>query len=210
MPRYKLIVILCREDVVIWDSHPLALGATPVQVFIDGVPQLTSPTVVEKPAASQVAPKTPDFEQDRQDAIKYEGLPPLTPLRSRADTVLFTNVSNVWTRDAEGAVVESFSAKKALPGVAVVQSGKLICHGGAANCASFTATIDSTIDLQGGSLQPGLVTVGSSLGLQEIQGESSTVDGVVFNPLEGDVPSILGYPLPRAADGLIFGTRDSL
>ena len=30
-------------DIVIWDSHPLALGATPRQIYIDGAHQLENP-----------------------------------------------------------------------------------------------------------------------------------------------------------------------
>ena len=30
-------------DIVIWESYPLALGVTPRQVYIDGIPQLDHP-----------------------------------------------------------------------------------------------------------------------------------------------------------------------
>lgn len=30
-------------DVVLWDSHPLRLGATPTHVYIDGISQLAEP-----------------------------------------------------------------------------------------------------------------------------------------------------------------------
>ncbi|KAN0081191.1 hypothetical protein V8E55_008815 [Tylopilus felleus] len=36
----KSLLAISISDLAIWDSHPLALGATPVQVFIDGIPQL--------------------------------------------------------------------------------------------------------------------------------------------------------------------------
>ena len=36
--------------IVIWDSHPLALGATPRQVYIDGIPQLEKPQELNKPS----------------------------------------------------------------------------------------------------------------------------------------------------------------
>ena len=36
-------------DIVIWDWHPLALGATPRQVYIDGIPQLEKPQELNKP-----------------------------------------------------------------------------------------------------------------------------------------------------------------
>lgn len=197
-------------DVVLWDSHPLALGATPIQVFIDGISQLANASTITKPASLQKAPKTPDFDQEREEAIKYEGLPPLTPLRSRGEVVMFTNITNIWERTVDGSVVNTFKiAQTTKPAVAVVENGHIVCHG-VASCASYMVSdIDHVVDLQGGSLQPGLVTVGSGLGLQEIAMESSTVNGEGYNRLLSDPPS-LARDLPRAVDGLAFGTRDAL
>jgi hypothetical protein len=66
------------------------------------------------------------------------------------------------------------------------------------------------IDLKGGSISPTLVSYGSSLGLSEIQGEISTGDGTVFDPLIGPVPSAAEQVLVRAVDGLQFAGRDAL
>ena len=44
-------------DIVIWDSHPLALGATPRQVYIDGIPQLENPQELTKLSKFQTLPK---------------------------------------------------------------------------------------------------------------------------------------------------------
>ena len=56
-------------DLVIWDSHPLSLGATPKQVIIDGIPQLPTPYIVEKPDAFQVAPKVPNFDKEAKETV---------------------------------------------------------------------------------------------------------------------------------------------
>lgn len=64
-----------KVDVVVWDSHPLALGATPVEVWIDGIPQFKSGLVAQKPASSQIAPKTPNFDKEAADAIEVGGVP---------------------------------------------------------------------------------------------------------------------------------------
>lgn len=58
---------------------------------------------------------------------------------------------------------------------------------------------------------PALVSFGSPLGLQEISGEPSTYDGVVFDAF-GEVPAIIGgdQSVIRAVDGLQYGTRDAL
>jgi hypothetical protein len=71
----------------------------------------------------------------------------------------------------------------------------------------------TVIDLEAGSISPGLVSFGSPLGLEHIQAEQSTTDGPVFDPLSRNgVPDILGGDgaIIRAADGLLFQTRDAL
>lgn len=58
---------------------------------------------------------------------------------------------------------------------------------------------------------PALVSYGSPMGLDHIQGEASTKDGLVLNPLTQEIPSILGEgSVIRAVDGLQFSGRDSL
>lgn len=199
-------------DLVIWDSHPLALGATPKQVFIDGIPQLETPHVVNKPAAWQQRPRVPNFDKEAADAVKYEGLPPLTPAKSDSGVVLFTNVKSVYKR-AGGDVQVAYTSGDADLGVVVVHNGVIACSGGYKSCVT-PALLGSAevVNLQGGSIAPGLATYGSQLGLQEISAESSTIDGYVYDPLLQKVPAVLGGDgaLVRAADGLQFGSRDAL
>ena len=58
---------------------------------------------------------------------------------------------------------------------------------------------------------PGLVSYGSPLGLEEIQGEESTHDGAVIDPLSSIIPKLLvGNEVISAVDGLQFGGRDTL
>ena len=56
-------------DIVLWDSHPLALGATPQQVWIDGVAQINAPHLLTKPEAFQELPKTPNFDKEREQTL---------------------------------------------------------------------------------------------------------------------------------------------
>jgi len=57
-----------------------------------------------------------------------------------------------------------------------------------------------------------LTTFGSDLGLSEIRGEASTRDGLVYDPLFGPVPKVVGGDdaLIQAVDGLQFTGRDTL
>lgn len=221
----QIITSSLLEDIVIWDSHPLALGATPIQVFIDGVAQLDNPHVVPKPVQFQKAPKTPDFSKEAAEAVEYEGLPPIEPKATKSGTVVFANVSSVLVRDDQNSpsavdgIQAVFEANSQLSngelGVAVVTNGHLECVGLWAACSSIIPDNPSegveVVNLVGGGLAPALVSYGSNLGLEEIESESSTRDGVVFDVLGGPgaPPSLLGgdESLIRAVDGLVFATR---
>lgn len=198
---------------MLWDSHPLALGATPQQVWIDGIAQLDTPHLLHKPASFQKLPNVPKFDKEREAALKYDGLPPLMPNPATARTVIFTNVSSVFLRDSQG-VRESFSAlSEDRLGVAVVRDGALVCVGTCAQDINEAVDVQ-LIDLEGGAVSPALTSVGTGtpLGLAEIDQEESTHDGVVPDALSGGLPALAGgsSTLIRAADGLVFGTRDAL
>ncbi|KAF8893823.1 carbohydrate esterase family 9 protein [Infundibulicybe gibba] len=202
-------------DLVIWDSHPMALGATPTQVFIDGIPQLDSAFVVHKPDNFQQSPKVPNFDQEAKDAVKYEGLPPLKPKPAKSNTIIFSNVKEVFT-GRFGSVQQLFAASdSASLGTVVCQNGTITCTGNNTSCITPSISGDPnavTVDLQGGSILPGLISFGSPLGLQHIDQEPSTNDGDVYDPLIKPVPKILGgdTSIVRAADGLMYGSRDAL
>ncbi|KAJ7660376.1 hypothetical protein DFH06DRAFT_1089703 [Mycena polygramma] len=196
-------------DLVIWDSHPLALGATPVQVYIDGIPQLASPALLAKPHAFQEVPRTPRWEKEIARTIEHEGLPPLEG-RTESGRVLFFNVSRVWSRNGAGMGKGTYEEG---PWRVLVEGGAVRCVDSTEHtaCMSDAAVADAkVVDLKGGELAPGLTTFGSDLGLSEIMLESSTTDGRVFDPLTGSVPRILGDTVVRAAAGLQFGGRNTL
>ncbi|TFY72584.1 hypothetical protein EVG20_g397 [Dentipellis fragilis] len=180
-------------DLIIWDSHPLALGATPSQVFIDGIVQLKSPIVIHKAEAFQDLPETPDFDEEAAQAIEYEGLPPLLPSRSDADVVLFTNVKNIVLPQAgRTSLAEAYTAEAGELGVAVVTNGSLSCYGVQSACSDFADGVRvKVVDLRGGAISPGLLSYGSPLGLEEISQEPSTRDGSVFDPLTGKCTACL-------------------
>lgn len=200
-------------DIVLWDSHPLALGATPKQVWIDGIPQISTPHVIDKPVSAQVVPETPDFDDEAREALDYEGVPPLAPKHAVSDTVVFLNVSNVYLRNRDRVehVLSTLEGRE--PAVVHVRNGNITCIGAQTTCFTEDPTEDAFIvDLQGGALSPGLATYGTNIGLEEIQGEASTRDGAVLDPLIDKIPSIAGGEgaIIRAADGLAFFTRHAL
>ncbi|KAK0189119.1 hypothetical protein F5146DRAFT_1058052 [Armillaria mellea] len=200
-------------DIVVWDSHPLAIGATPKQVYIDGIEQIENAYSNPKPTALQSVPKTPNFDKEAAETLQHDGLPPLETKQTTSETVVFVNVSDVYIRDHH-TVKRSFSGQQDdEAGVLVVEAGKIACAGVKATCLAENAYHDAVVvDLVGGSVAPGFVSFGSALGLSHISGEASTNDGPIIGPLLSNVPSILGGDdaVIRASDGLQFASRDSL
>jgi hypothetical protein len=200
-------------DVVVWNSHPLALGATPNMVYIDGIRQFI-PHNTSRPSAFQKLPKTPNFDQEAADVVKYDGLP---PLKSRkAKHIAFVNVTSVYTKSMTG-VMKLFGQgedQDSQQGTIIVRDGKITCASPGSSCLSARQNEGEieVVNLRGGSLAPGITSFGSPLGLTEIRLEPSTNDGDVEDPLTGRVPSIVGGDLAtiRAVDGLSFGGRNTL
>ncbi|OCH88874.1 carbohydrate esterase family 9 protein [Obba rivulosa] len=198
-------------DIVLWDSHPLALGATPKQVWIDGIAQLERPHSHVKASEAQHVPKVPNFGNEADKTLEFDGLPPLEAEHVEGRSVVFTNVSSVILRDREG-LHETFSTSSH-EGVVVAKNGAISCYGTMSSCSSFVEDAkERVVDLQGGAIMPGLTSFGAPLGLEEIGAERSTSDGFVYDPLVQTVPKIVGAEgaIIRAVDGLQFGTRDAL
>lgn len=137
------------------------------------------------------------------------------------DVVVFIGVKSVWMpsvqADGKVEIIEAFSADSLTgehTGTVIVQNGAIVCYGSFTTCTfSSDKAHVRKVDLKGGSISPALLSYGSQLGLQEISGEASTVDGAVLEPLRGDLPSVLGEgkdAVIRAVDGLQFESRDAL
>ncbi|KAJ2931645.1 hypothetical protein H1R20_g5362, partial [Candolleomyces eurysporus] len=208
-------------DVVLWDSHPLQFGATPVKVWIDGILQIPVPAKDGQNVPVEVGkgkegdrwrrvPSVPNWDKEREEALKWDGLPPLKG-RSQADRITFTNVKKVWKRTHEGNVEEfgNEDGSSGFAGNVVVLNGKIACIG--KTCPKH-ADGGKMIDLKGGSISPGLMSYGSPLGLGEIMGEPSTLDGEIPDAMANRVPKLLDDAggLVRAMDALVFQTRDAL
>ena len=199
-------------DVVLWDVHPLQLGAKPRQVWIDGIPQLVMTHSHNEDDERQEPPPVPNWDRERKAAIAWEGLPPLGPRRIKKGKVVLKNVREVWVREEHG-IKERWNARPGQEGgIVVLNDGVVSCVGREAWC--LTGEDDQfalSIDLHGGSIGPGILTYGSRLGLEEIEGEMSTGDGLIQNPYSEEVPKILADTagVVRAVDALQFSTRNA-
>jgi len=208
-------------DVVLWDSHPLRLGATPRKVWIDGILQIPIPSKTKEENYVEIGkgkegdewkqlPTPPNWDKERNESIKWDGLPPLQG-RTTQNTLVFTNVKQLWKKTS-GELQKTFHAdasKSEELGTVIVEGGKVTCVG--RQCATIDG--DATVmDLRGGVISPGLMTYGSPLGLEEIASEPSTADGVTYDAFASNVPKILddSGAVVRAMDALVFSTRNAL
>jgi hypothetical protein len=212
-------------DVVLWDSHPLHLGATPLKVWIDGIQQIpslakaadheeyTSLTRIKEGPEWGNAPKVPNWDEERAKAVRWEGLPPLEG-QQESGKVVFRNVKDVWTRGTDGMIEESFYADSNPEeggtelATVVIEKGRIVCAG--PTCSA--SDMNTIVDLHGGSISPGFMSFGSPLGLEDIAAERSTGDGPIHDAFVTDMPSILGDSggVVRAIDALKFQTRNAL
>ncbi|KAK3073134.1 hypothetical protein LTR53_005566 [Teratosphaeriaceae sp. CCFEE 6253] len=145
-------------DIVVWDSDPLSVGATPVQVWIDGVPQFDDPVELEKTIPR---PSEPDIT-----------LQTITDTRRDVEDVVFAGVRSVTLPGLDRDLSTSDD------GVVVIRNARIDCIG---QCESQTALAQqagvATVHLQHGVVLAPFTAFGSSLGLAEIAAEKDTKDG---------------------------------
>jgi len=165
-------------DIVVWDSDPLAVGASPVQVWIDGTKQFENPVEIDKPVTKPLEPK--NFLQTIRNDMDD------TP------NVIFTGIRKVLLPDYDYPESEESELN------VVVSEGSISCIGKCVNEMSVANEKGvPEVFLENGYLAPTLTAFGSSLGLNEIDGEPATQDG--YNNDE---------TFSRAVDGLALDTKN--
>ena len=164
-------------DIVVWDSDPLSVGAAPVQVWIDGTPQLEDPVELKKPYTGPIVPN----EALQQDVIDEP---------TRVPDALFKGIKKVLLSDDEMYTTGGEPVNVAVAG------GKIMCIG---LCeAEFHLAAKAgveTVTLENGYLHQAFTGIGGTLGLNEIDGEVTTDNG----------NNILTFS--RAIDGLLLNSK---
>lgn len=195
-------------DVVVWNTHPLVMGATPVEVVIDGVVQLGEHAPVPRPdlprdegetqvknsTPAPAAPRGGNFSVDIErvkgsydeiiafDKLAFPSAKPPTP-----NCTVFTNVSQRFFRrprssgDSNSRVSSTSFASSS--GRIVVANGKVLCSGESCTSSVCHSSSITTIDARGGTVLPGITSYGSNLGLTDIVSESETSDGYTLDPV---------------------------
>ncbi len=163
-------------DLVVWDSHPLSVGATALQVYIDGKPTL------EREKVSQVMPESIDI-----DTMLAKPIVRTTPEQEVKET-LCKEVEKQGSKISISGITHSFLrdydiASSAEKLTMVIDNGKIICFDSSELCITSSSN-SIPITLKNGHVLPGLTAVSVSLGLLEISGEDSSSDGVSTSSLD--------------------------
>lgn len=177
--RIGKIAVGMDADLVIWQKHPLSLGAHPLQVYIDGIAQIKNVDPEEWP--------------EQGEPLKFKESPELVVPKAKdacskdAKDAVFTGIKKIIREEGE-----EVSPKGEL--VVVVRNGEVVCSG---LCRRYSNKDVPVYDLGGeGVVLPSLLSVGTNfLGLLEIPLEQTTGDGTL---------NLLPVMI-NAADGLKFG-----
>ncbi|CAO3651530.1 unnamed protein product [Mucor fragilis] len=207
-------------DIVIWERHPLRLGARPKHVIIDGEQldfkkswgkSVTEQDTVLKQVMAAEVTKEASTEEERH----Y--LPPFSPnsmhledhgldnpesfndaCASGVDSFVLRNISEIYMNASQ-----TLSASELGQGLyIVVKEGQVSCIG--IDCSRDHVEWPNSspvFEMGGAVIIPGIVSMGVPLGLSEIQAEETTQDGYAKNDVTDDG---LYKKIVRAVDGLKF------
>lgn len=143
-------------DVVLWDSDPLSVGATPVQVWIDGTAQYETPVELAKPLGGSLSPELSNIVE--------------TPF-TLTGKIVFTGVIKDFL--TTGVDKRPISAKNE-SFIVAVNGGKITCIG---QCRAELRAAPNIIHLKNGYLTPAGTAFGSTLGLNTVDSERNTDNG---------------------------------
>jgi len=151
-------------DVVVWDRHPLSLGAIPTKVFIEGEMLVHY-----------------DYPYSPEHFSVSQPTPVMVPINIECNSTRFDEPL------AEYGIINAFEI---WDNIGPVTSGAIHVFNGTIVCAGPTCDPPPgipTFDLQNqGVVMPGVVSAGNNLGLVELSSETSFQDGTA----SGDVTSV--------------------
>ncbi|KAI0889271.1 composite domain of metallo-dependent hydrolase [Annulohypoxylon maeteangense] len=155
-------------DLVVWDRHLLQVGATPLDVYIDGKSVARASESVWKISES------PSFVKEAP-ASRPDNIPESSCKPGQSDVVVrglkmsFIGEDGIRSEQPESGNI-----------TVVVREGRIACVGGSQCENSAKQAVEDnvpSIDLQDGYMLPGLTVVTRQHGLTEMRQEPSTSDG---------------------------------
>ncbi|OBR14270.1 Carbohydrate esterase family 9 protein [Colletotrichum higginsianum IMI 349063] len=188
-------------DLVVWDAHPLSIGATPLQVYVDGNPQLehhivreSMGTTFNEASAEGALPASPKMrtEPAPEKRAAFCG----KAKKARAGFVI-NGITNTFL-ESHPQVPTVFRDVAGGNLTLVISNGAVACLGTPENCSSAAARVSAepdvtTLDLSNGHVLPGLTALTASLGMVEIATEDSTGDGFADPKKDGGNPENLDF-----------------
>ncbi|KAH7317715.1 hypothetical protein BKA65DRAFT_438774 [Rhexocercosporidium sp. MPI-PUGE-AT-0058] len=167
-------------DLVVWDSHPLLVGATALQVYIDGKPTL-DPKKVEESLSNVHASSSKKLSAPMmRTTVSAETKEELCNEVQKAGTKFtVTGIKHSYLDGQPKAATASDSL------MMVVDSGKIVCFDFADKCARTSAD-SPVVALKNGHVLPGLTAVSVQLGLAEITMDTVTTDGELKKSADSD------------------------
>ncbi|KAL0074749.1 hypothetical protein J3Q64DRAFT_1202866 [Phycomyces blakesleeanus] len=206
-------------DIVIWERHPLRLGARPQKVIIDGAEMnfkaSWAKSVEEDQDSTWVDTLADTVDVADKKEEKKGWLPPFStstmkledhglnnPIKfdeacgPNVNSFVMRNIGRLYMGPDE--TYDSTMAKERIG--LVVKDGVIICAGIECDREHVEWPKSSPVFEMGGAvIIPGIFSAGESLGLIEIQAESSTQDGIAKNDVSDPK---LAQTVVRAADGI--------
>lgn len=155
---------------VVWDAHPLQVGATTIHVFVDGREVLD-----EDGALATLSRSLKDIDNALptvKATIQAETRENVCGRALRRDTrIVFTGIK-------EALLDDVFSLDTTGRLAMVVTDGEVTCLGAESACVSSQERENTlSIKLDNGYITPGLVAFGNNIGILDISSEPSTGDG---------------------------------
>lgn len=202
-------------DLVVWDSHPLAVGAAPRQVWIDGVAVL-DPVKVEESFAN-VGRGGSAAGKKREAEAAAQGLPAVRAMLPAGDREAFCAASRrpgrvLWFTGLTRTFMDDVPALRSLMTGKdftdaevlhlIIDDGEVVCLGTADTCGGggrgglYQHPDDIfRVDLSNGHVTRGLTTVTSALGIAEVSEDPETGDGKakVVKPQEAQGAENIDY-----------------
>ncbi|OGM48614.1 hypothetical protein ABOM_001970 [Aspergillus bombycis] len=159
-------------DLVIWDDHPLQVGATPLEVFIDGRAVLGDYDSLEELIHRPSSVESPDAPATRPSILDHQKDDICSRVHKSPSKVLFTGVKTV-------LVDTPFPVEDTSDVVLLLEDGKAVCLDKRSTCLSTKQKEQNVTELRlnDGYITPGLVAFGNNLGIQDIPSDESTGDG---------------------------------
>lgn len=162
-------------DLVVWDSHPLSVGATTVQVYVDGREVLDIKDSLQRLEA-KISSTNNVVPQARPCVLQTKKRDICNQATAQGANILFTGIKKPLLENQLPEVTLAVEQGQDL--ALVVSNGRITCLDVESRCSStLQHDVIVEIKLSNGYVTPGLIAFGNNLGILDISSEPSTGDG---------------------------------